>query len=65
MINKFVEDTLIFPKAEHVHYVWGVLQCLLQTHLYVKAEKCEFHSPSVSFLGFILSAVNMKMEWEQ
>lgn len=30
-----------------------VLRWLLENSLFVKAEKCEFHLPSVSFLGFI------------
>ncbi|KAF7203712.1 putative LOC107387426-like protein [Nothobranchius furzeri] len=38
---------------EHRHHVRAVLQRLLENHLYVKAEKCEFHSTSVKFLGFI------------
>lgn len=32
-----------------------VLQRLLENRLYVKAEKCKFHSPSVTFLGYILA----------
>uniref|UniRef100_A0AAQ4QW53 Reverse transcriptase/retrotransposon-derived protein RNase H-like domain-containing protein n=1 Tax=Gasterosteus aculeatus aculeatus TaxID=481459 RepID=A0AAQ4QW53_GASAC len=32
-----------------------VLQRLLENHLFVKPEKCEFHVSEVSFLGFILS----------
>lgn len=31
-----------------------VLRRLLKNSLFVKAEKCEFHATSVSFLGFVV-----------
>lgn len=58
MPNRFVyvylDDILIFSKSlfEHKHHVRLVLQCLLETHLFVKPEKCEFHVTSVHFLGY-------------
>lgn len=41
-----LDDALIFSKllAEHQVHVHSVLQYLLENGLYVKAEKCEFHS---------------------
>lgn len=39
---------------DQVSHVCQVLQRLLENKLYVKAEKCEFHTSSVEFLGFIL-----------
>ncbi len=62
MLSRFVfvylDDILIFSKSEteHGQHVRAVLQRLLQNQLFVKAEKCEFHFSTVSFLGFILSA---------
>uniref|UniRef100_A0A8C6MBY8 Gypsy retrotransposon integrase-like protein 1 n=1 Tax=Nothobranchius furzeri TaxID=105023 RepID=A0A8C6MBY8_NOTFU len=59
-INKFItvylDDILIFSKdlSEHRQHVRAVLQRLLKNRLYVKGEKCEFHVPSVKFLGFVL-----------
>uniref|UniRef100_A0A3Q3GHN4 Gypsy retrotransposon integrase-like protein 1 n=1 Tax=Kryptolebias marmoratus TaxID=37003 RepID=A0A3Q3GHN4_KRYMA len=52
----YLDDILIYSKTleEHKHHVRQVLQRLLENKLYVKAEKCEFHQSSVSFLGFIL-----------
>lgn len=49
--------SLIFSKnlEEHREHVWAVLQRLLENKLFVKVEKCEFHSPSVSFLSYILA----------
>ncbi len=66
MINQFVfvylDDILIFSPSLQVHtqHVRQVLQRLLENQLYVKAEKCEFHAQSVSFLGFIVSAGEIK-----
>ncbi|KAI3365954.1 hypothetical protein L3Q82_009784, partial [Scortum barcoo] len=37
-----------------INEVLQVLTRLLENTLYVKAEKCEFHASSVSFLGFIV-----------
>lgn len=53
----YLDDILIFSKnlEEHRVHVRAVLQRLLENKLFVKAEKCEFHSPSVSFLGYILT----------
>uniref|UniRef100_A0A672YRD9 Gypsy retrotransposon integrase-like protein 1 n=1 Tax=Sphaeramia orbicularis TaxID=375764 RepID=A0A672YRD9_9TELE len=68
MLNKFVfvylDDILIFSPDEetHVQHVRQVLHKLLQNQLYVKAEKCEFHQTSVSFLGFIISEGSVQMD---
>uniref|UniRef100_A0A672Z804 Gypsy retrotransposon integrase-like protein 1 n=1 Tax=Sphaeramia orbicularis TaxID=375764 RepID=A0A672Z804_9TELE len=68
MLNQFVfvylDDILIFSPDEetHVLHVRQVLQRLLQNQLYVKAEKCEFHQASVSFLGFIISEGSVQMD---
>lgn len=39
-----------------------VLQRLYDNKLYVKAEKCEFHSASVAFLGYILESGQVKTD---
>ncbi|KAI3364364.1 hypothetical protein L3Q82_011161, partial [Scortum barcoo] len=39
-----------------------VLQRLLENSLFVKAEKCEFHASSVSFLGFIVGPGSLQMD---
>ena len=36
--------------------------CLLANHLFAKAEKCEFHVSSITFLGFIVSEDNIQMD---
>ncbi|KAI2661152.1 Transposon Tf2-6 polyprotein [Labeo rohita] len=68
MINQFVfvylDDILIFSPSLQVHtqHVRQVLQRLLENQLYVKAEKCEFHAKSVSFLGFVVAAGEIKVK---
>ena len=68
MLNKFVfvylDDILIFSwsQDEHLHHVQRVLQRLLENSLFVKAEKCEFHVPSVSFLGYVIGRGTVQMD---
>lgn len=68
MLDRFVffylDDILIFSKGikEHVQHVQEVLQWLLDNQLFVKAKKCQFHAPSVSFLGFIIVPGNIQKD---
>ena len=41
--------------SEHHWHVKEVLKCLCKAGFYAKAEKCEFHSELVEYLGYILS----------
>lgn len=52
----YLDDILIFSETEeeHIQHVRLVLRRLLENSLFVKAEKCEFHADTVSFLGFIV-----------
>lgn len=68
MLNRFVfvylDDILIFSRTpqEHIQHVKLVLQRLLENRLFVKAEKCEFHVPSVRFLGFVVEKGQSKTD---
>ncbi|XP_057205010.1 uncharacterized protein si:ch211-159i8.4 isoform X2 [Triplophysa rosa] len=68
MVNLFVfvylDDILIFSPSLQVHaqHVRRVLQRLLENQLFVKAEKCEFHAESVSFLGHIISTEGIQAD---
>ena len=66
MLNRFVfvylDDILIFSKSEHIQHVRLVLQRLLENKLFVKAEKCEFHVSTTTYLGFIISEGKMSMD---
>lgn len=67
-LNQFVfvylDDILIFSRSleEHREHVRLVLQRLLENQLFVKAEKCEFHASSVTFLGYVLSSGQVKTD---
>ncbi|KAF7642148.1 hypothetical protein LDENG_00263700 [Lucifuga dentata] len=67
-LNRFVfvylDDILIFSKSvpEHRNHVRLVLQRFLENQLFVKAEKCEFHCTTVSFLGFVIAPGRIQME---
>ena len=58
----YIEDILIFSATldEHKLHVRAVLQRLLENRLFVKAEKCDFHAPSVGFLGYIIQEGQLK-----
>ena len=53
----YLDNILIYSNnmSEHHWYIKEVLNYLYKTGLYTKAEKCEFHSKSVEYLGYILS----------
>ena len=59
----YLDDILIYLNnmSEHHWYVKEVLKHLCKTGLYAKAEKCEFHSKSVEYLGYILSPSGLTM----
>uniref|UniRef100_A0A8C2AU46 Gypsy retrotransposon integrase-like protein 1 n=1 Tax=Cyprinus carpio TaxID=7962 RepID=A0A8C2AU46_CYPCA len=60
----YIDDILIYSRniEEHQTHVCHVLQRLRDHHLYLKAEKCEFHCTTVSFLGYVISAEGVHME---
>ncbi len=60
----YIDDILIYSRslAEHRHHVAEVLQRLRQLHLFLKAEKCSFHQPSVQFLGYHIDSSGIRMD---
>ena len=60
----YLDDIYIFSHSldSHSLHVRQVVQRLLENKLFVKAEKCEFHRNSVSFLGFIVTPSQVKMD---
>ncbi|KAI2654828.1 Transposon Tf2-9 polyprotein [Labeo rohita] len=60
----YIDDILIYSRseAEHGHHVAEVLQKLREHQLYLKAEKCSFHQPSIHFLGYIIDRLGVRMD---
>ena len=59
----YLDDILIYSNnmSEHHQHVKEVLKHLCKAGLYAKAEKCEFHSKSVEYLGYIISSSGLTM----
>ena len=59
----YLDNILIYSNnmSEHHWHVKEVLKHLCKAGLYAKAEKCEFHSESVEYLGYILSPSGLTM----
>jgi len=60
----YIDDILIYSRslAEHRQHVAEVLQRLRDYHLFLKAEKCTFHQPSVQFLGYNIDHSGVRMD---
>ena len=59
----YLDDILVysdFPE-QHRKHIRKVLRRLCLYRLYTKAFKCQFHSDSVEYLGYILSPSNLFM----
>jgi hypothetical protein len=63
----YLDDILIYSadKASHKEHVREVL-CRLRKHgLYAKPEKCEFHTESTEYLGYLLSPSCLTMSLDK
>ncbi|KAK3539560.1 hypothetical protein QTP70_010231, partial [Hemibagrus guttatus] len=60
----YIDDILIYSRsmADHRQHVAEVLQRLRDYHLFLKAEKCTFHQPSVQFLGYNIDRSGVCMD---
>jgi len=59
----YLDDILIYSNnmSEHHQHVKKVFKHFHKAGLYAKAEKCEFHSELVEYLGYILSHSGLTM----
>ena len=59
----YLDNILIYSNdmSEHCRHVKEVFKHLYKTGLYAKAEKCEFYSELVEYLGYILSSFGLTM----
>ncbi|KAK3531902.1 hypothetical protein QTP70_034406, partial [Hemibagrus guttatus] len=60
----YIDDILIYSwsLAEHRHHLAEVLKHLREFQLFLKAEKCSFHQPSVQFLGYNIDSSGIRMD---
>ncbi|XP_074337579.1 putative mitochondrial protein AtMg00860 [Apium graveolens] len=60
----FIDDILVYSKSVEVHeeHLRVVLEILGNNKLYAKYRKCEFCLDQVAFLGYIVSAVRIKVD---
>ncbi|KAJ1601747.1 hypothetical protein NDA14_006061 [Ustilago hordei] len=63
----YLDDFLIFSDTEEVHvkHVTEVLTCLRSNRLFAKLSKCEFHTKTVEFLGYIIKPTGIEMDPEK
>ncbi|KAK3567363.1 hypothetical protein QTP86_019906 [Hemibagrus guttatus] len=60
----YIDDILIYSRsmADHQRHVAEVLHRLRTYHLFLKAEKCVCHQPSVQFLGYVIDHSGVCMD---
>ena len=60
----YLDDILIYSDndTEHVEHVQAILKCLQEHGLYVKLEKCKFHTWCVGFVGYVVTPNSVSME---
>lgn len=60
----YLDDIVIFSKdlESHKNHIHAILFRLLQNNLFVKAEKCEFHHITTTFLGFNISPEQISID---
>ncbi|SYW84122.1 uncharacterized protein UHO2_03319 [Ustilago hordei] len=63
----YLDDFLIFSDTEeaHVKHVTEVLTHLRGNRLFAKLSKCEFHTKTVEFLGYIIKPMGIEMDPEK
>jgi len=67
-IGKFMvmyfDDILIYNTHpfEHLNQVKQIMQTLRKQKLYINMKKCSFMTPSLTFLGYIVSAKGIKVD---
>ncbi|SOV09593.1 uncharacterized protein UDID_19021 [Ustilago sp. UG-2017a] len=63
----YLDDFLIFSDTEelHVKHVTEALTRLRSNRLFAKLSKCEFHTKTVEFLGYIIKPTGIEMDPEK
>jgi hypothetical protein len=65
--SAYLDDILIYSDTmeEHEQHVKWIMECLLQTRLYLKLDKCEFHEDTVKYLGLVISTKGISMDQDK
>ena len=60
----YFDDILVYSKnqEDHLHHLEEVFKVLRAQRLFGKLEKCEFFSPQVTFLGYVVSKDGISMD---
>ena len=61
----YFDDILIFIKDQdqaYVNAVWWVLEELRKNRLFTSLKKCRFYKNKVRFLGYVVSAQEIRIE---
>ncbi|GAA6104219.1 uncharacterized protein LOC118598811 [Tachysurus ichikawai] len=60
----YIDDILVYsPTMEkHVNHVLTVIMCMIEHHLWVNEEKCEFQQNTILFLVYIISHQGVKID---
>jgi hypothetical protein len=60
----FFDDILIYSTSwtEHLQHIRAVMEVLRANNLHVKRSKCSFATPSVEYLGHVISADGVAMD---
>ncbi|KAK3553387.1 hypothetical protein QTP70_003551 [Hemibagrus guttatus] len=60
----YIDDILLYSRsmADHQRHIAEVLHRLRDHNLFLKAEKCLFHQPTVQFLGYVIDRSGVCMD---
>ena len=60
----YLDDIFIYSDndTEHVEHVQTILKYLQEYGLYVKLEKCKFHTSHMGFVGYVVTLNSVSME---
>ena len=60
----YFDDILIYSQneREHMEHLKQVFEVLRSQKLYPKIEKCEFFTPQLTFLGFVVMAHGIQVD---
>ena len=60
----YLDDILVYSNSleEHILHVQKVLDALQRNKVFLKPEKCEFHTQSTTYLGLVIEPTGIKMD---